>query len=108
MSQFAAFLHRSRKCKILLMNSPIIELLAQIASGISIFEPFRRTGREMLEFQETVHRLQEMEAQGLISRLFLQKREIAGQSFCDLVMVTNGLTEEGRRLLEEHQGMKQD
>ena len=62
----------------------------------------------MLEFQETVHRLQEMEAQGLVSRLFLQKREIAGQPYCDLVMVTGGLTDEGRRLLEEHHGVKQE
>lgn len=85
------------------MTSPFLDLLQQIASGICIFEPFRRTGREMMEFQDMAHRLLEMERLGLIRRTFTQVREIAGTQYYDLVMVQGGLTTEGERLLSEHQ-----
>lgn len=86
-----------------MMTSPMLNLLAHIASGISIFEPFGRT--ELLGFQDTVHRLQEMERQGLISRVFTQPRMIISQEYCDLVMVQGGFTAEGERLLAEHQSV---
>ncbi len=39
------------------MATPFIDLLKQIASGVTIYEPFRRTERELKEFQDTVDRL---------------------------------------------------
>ncbi len=87
-------------------TSPLIDLLKQIDSGIQIFEPFRRTSAEMVEFQETVRRLQELEQLGLVRRVFTQTRNIAGQDYYDLAMVQGGMTAEGKRLLEEHTGGK--
>ncbi len=84
--------------------SPLIDLLRQIDSGIAIFEPFRRTSAELMEFQETVRRLQELEQLGLVRRVFTQVRNIAGQDYFDLAMVQGGMTAEGKRLLEEHTG----
>lgn len=46
------------------MNSPFIDLLKQIASGVTIYEPVRRDAQGMAEFQDTVHRLREMERLG--------------------------------------------
>lgn len=86
------------------MESLFLDLLKQIDGGIQIFEPFRRTSRELVEFQDTVARLLEMEKLGLIRRTFTQKREIAGAEYCDLVMVLGGLTTEGERLLAEYRG----
>ncbi len=86
------------------MTSPFLDLLKQIDEGISIFEPFRRTSHEMVEFQDTVARLQEMEQLGLVRRTYTQQREIAGREYIDFVMVQGGLTAEGQRLLAEHRG----
>jgi hypothetical protein len=88
--------------------SPLLDLLRQIDAGVSIFEPFRRTSAELVAFQETVRRLQELEQLGLVRRLFTQVRNIAGQDYYDLAMVQGGITAEGKRLLEEHAGGKQN
>lgn len=89
------------------MTSPFLDLLKQIDEGIQIFEPFRRTSRELVEFQDTVARVLEMEKLGLVRRTFTQKREIAGSEYCDLIMVQGGLTAEGKRLLAEHRGAEE-
>lgn len=83
-------------------NLLIIELLKQIADGIVIYEPFRRTPQELAEFQLTVERLLEMERLRLVRRVYTQQREIAGQSHYDLAMVQGGLTAEGEQLLAKH------
>ena len=83
------------------MRSAFLDLLKQIGSGVVIFEPFPRTAEGMSEFQDTVHRLREMERLGLVGRLFLQTRANREGEYVDLVMVQNGLTNEGRRLLAE-------
>ena len=70
------------------MSSPFLALLQQIASGISIFEPLGRTGREIAAFQETAHRLLEMERLGLIGRVCTEVREIAGTEFYGYVEYT--------------------
>ncbi|MBA3712815.1 MAG: hypothetical protein H0W76_10255 [Pyrinomonadaceae bacterium] len=88
-------------------TSPLLDLLAQIDAGIIIFEPFPRTSAELVAFQETVRRLQEMEQLGLVRRVFTQVRHIAGQDYFDLAMVQGGMTAEGQRLLEEHTGGQQ-
>lgn len=88
--------------------SPLLDLLTQIDAGISIFEPFRRTSAELVAFQETVRRLQELEHLGLVRRVFTQVRNIAGQDYFDLAMVQGGMTDEGKRLLEEYTGGKQN
>ena len=67
------------------MASPFLDLLTQIASGFSIFEPFHRTRGEIVEFQNTVERLLAMKRQGLISYVFTQKREIDSQEYVDMV-----------------------
>jgi len=59
----------------------------QIDSGITIFEPFHRTSAEMVAFQETVQRLQELFQLGLMRRVFTQVHNIAGQDYYDLAMV---------------------
>ncbi len=79
-----------------------LDLLERIASGVIIYEPFRRTGQELIDFQDLVARLQQMEAAGLIRRLFTEKREIAGVEYFNLAMVQGGLTQEGERVLREH------
>jgi hypothetical protein len=88
-----------------LMTSHFLELLRQIASGVVIYEPFRRAAQKLREFQDLVHCLQEMEQLGLIGRLFIQKRMSGSAECVDLVMVQSGLTAEGQRLLaeQEHQ-----
>ena len=50
-----------------------------------MFEPLGRTGRELAAFQDTAHRLLEMERLGLIGRAFTEVREIAGTEFYDYV-----------------------
>ena len=66
-----------------------------------IFEPFRRDAEELRDFQDTVHRLQEMERLGLIKHLFIQKRAHRSEEYVDLVMIQGGITFEGQRLLSE-------
>ena len=84
------------------MSSPFLDLLKQIGDGVVIFEPFRRDAQGMREFEDTVHRLEEMERNGLIGQLFMQKRTGRGGEYVDLVMVQGGgLTLEGKRLLAE-------
>jgi hypothetical protein len=85
------------------MTSPFLDLLEQVASGISIFEPFYRTPDAMQEYQDLVHRLQEMERCGLIGRLWTEVRETAGVEHYISVMVIGGLTSEGERLLAQRQ-----
>ena len=89
------------------MISPVLELLKKINEGVIIYEPFRRDAQGMQEFQDIVHRLQEMERQGLIGRLFIQKRMGVSVEYIDMVMVQNGLTVEGKRLLAEHERRSQ-
>ena len=55
----------------------------------------------LTEFQDTVHRLREMERLGLVGRLFVQARTSRGAEVVDLVMIQGGLTGEGQRLLDE-------
>ena len=83
------------------MATPFIDLLKQIASGVTIYEPFRRTTEELRKFQDTVDRLKEMEQLGLIRRLFTQTRTSSDGEHVDLAMVQGGLTPEGQRLLDE-------
>ena len=89
--------------KMLSMKSPFRELLAQLASGITIFEPFHRTPHGINEFQDTVQRLLEMEREGLVGRVFTEKRSSRGQDYYILASVRSGLTTAGERLLAEHQ-----
>ena len=85
------------------MTTPFIDLLQRIADGVTIYEPYSRNARAMLEFQDTVARLQEMEREGLVRRVWTQMREIAGSQYYDMAMVQGGLTAEGERMLEEQQ-----
>ena len=90
------------------MTSAYLHLLEQIASGIVIFEPLYRRGRELLEFQATVERLLEMHQLGLVHQVWTQKREIAGTEYYDMAVVRGGLTTGGEQLLEEQRGAGQD
>lgn len=83
------------------MRSPFLGLLRQIADGIVIYEPFPRDARGLSEFQDTVHRLREMERLGLVGRLFVQTRRSRDAEVVDMVMVQGGLTAEGQRLLAD-------
>jgi len=84
------------------MSLPFLDLLKQIADGVVIYEPFRRDAEGISEFQDTVHRLQEMERLELIGRLFMEKRTSRGEEQIDLVMIQGGLTPEGQRVLAEN------
>ena len=84
------------------MTTPLIDLLQQIASGVTIYEPYPRTSQALVEFQDLVHRLQEMERLGWVTKVWTQVRQIAGSEYYDMAMVTRGLTEEGERVLAEH------
>ena len=86
------------------MNLPFLDLLKQIAGGVVIYEPFRRDAEGLNEFQDTVHRLQEMERLGLVGRLFIEKRTSRGAEHIDFVMIQGGLTSEGQRVLVENFG----
>jgi hypothetical protein len=88
------------------MDSPFLDLLKQIADGVAIYEPFRRDAKGMAEFQDTVHRLREMERLGLVRQLFVQARASRGAEVVDMVMVQGGLTREGQRLLDEQSGLR--
>lgn len=85
----------------LTMSSPFLDLLRQIADGVVIYEPFRRDAQGMAEFQDTVHRLREMERLGLVGRLFVQTQTSRDAEIVDMVMVQGGLTVEGQRLLAD-------
>lgn len=52
------------------MRSPFLDLLKSIAGGVVIYEPFPRNAQGMMEFQDTVHRLLEMERLGLVSLIY--------------------------------------
>ena len=82
-------------------QSPFLELLKQIDAGISIFEPLGRTPETLREFADTVARLEEMKELGFVQQLFTQTRTSFGEEQIIMVMVVEGLTEEGRRLLSE-------
>ncbi len=84
-------------------SQTLLILLAQIESGIIIFEPFRRTPQEIAEFQETVERLQELKQLNLIRGLFTERRAFADGEHCVLAMVQGGLTADGEQLLTKHQ-----
>ncbi len=86
---------------------PVLKLLEQIASGVTIYEPYPRTSQALVEFQDLVHRLQEMERSGLVTMVWTQVRQIAGSEYYDMAMVTRGLTEEGERVLSEHVGKRE-
>ncbi|HZS45951.1 MAG TPA: hypothetical protein VFC63_12680 [Blastocatellia bacterium] len=86
------------------MNQPFLELLKQVANGVVIYEPFRRDAQGLNDFQDTVHRLQEMEKLGLIGKLFVEKRTRHGLEQIDFVMIQGGLTPEGQRLLTDTAG----
>ena len=60
----------------------------------------------MAEFQDTVHRLREMERLGLVRQLCVQARASRGAEVADMVMVQGGLTREGERLLDEQSGLR--
>ena len=90
------------------MTSAYLHLLEQIASGIVIFEPLYRRGRELLEFQATVERLLEMHQLGLVHQVWTQQREIAGTEYYDMAVVRGGLTPEGALLLAQQRGAGQD
>jgi len=81
------------------LHSPFLDLLKQIESGVTIFEPFGRTPEKLREFDDTVARLREMERLGLIRQLFAQTHTSFGEEQINLVMITGGLTEEAKRLL---------
>lgn len=81
-------------------QSPFLNLLQQIADGVSIFEPFTRAPEKLVEFEDTVARLKEMERLDLIGKLFIQTRTYRSEETIDMVMIVGGLTEEGRRLLD--------
>lgn len=83
--------------------SPLLKLLAQIDSGISIYEPFNRTPEIVREFADTVSRLEEMKRLGLVRQLFTQTRTSFGEEQIVMVMVVGGLTDEGKRMLLEHE-----
>jgi hypothetical protein len=83
------------------MKSAFLDLLKQVADGVTIYEPFRRDPQGLAEFQDTVHRLREMERLGLIGRLFMQTRQSRDAEVVELVMVQGGLTFDGQRLLDE-------
>lgn len=85
------------------MSSPFLDLLRQIAGGVVIFEPFRRDTGGLLEYQDTVHRLREMERLGLVGRLFVQTRTRHSTEYVDFVMVQGGITVEGKRLVAEQE-----
>ena len=83
------------------MTTPFLDLLKQINDGVIIYEPLRRSGRELAEFHDTVERLKEMERLGLIGHLLTQTRTAPHGDYIDFVMVRGGLTPEGKRLLED-------
>jgi len=78
---------------------PFLKLLKQIADGVSIYEPFNRTPECLREFRDRVARLEEMKRLGLFRQLFTQTRTSFGEE--QIVMVVGGLTQEGRRLLDQ-------
>ena len=83
------------------MSSPFLDLLKQISDGVVIYEPFRRDNQGLNEFQDTVHRLREMERLGPLGHLFVQTRTSRDAEVVDMVMVQGGLTVEGQRLLAD-------
>ena len=93
----------SVRYNVYLMTFPFLELLKRIADGVAIYEPFRRDAEGLREFQDTVHRLQEMERLGLVGPLFVQRRMKRGAEYVDLIMVQGGLTDEGKRLLAQQE-----
>jgi len=86
------------------VQPPFLSLLKQIADGVTIYEPFTRTPEKLREFEDTVARLRKMERLGLIGKLFIQTRTSSGAESVEMVMVTGGITEEGARLLAQHDG----
>ncbi len=56
------------------MTTLLLYLLKQIADEVIIYEPLRRPTNELREFQNTVHRLREMERLGLSRRLSTQTK----------------------------------
>jgi len=83
------------------MSSPFLDLLKQISNGVIIYEPFPRDAQGMAEFQDTVHRLREMDRLDLVGRLFVQTRTSRDAEVVDMVLVQGGLTVEGQRLLTD-------
>lgn len=83
------------------VRSPFLKLLKQIDAGVTIYEPFARTPEKLSEFQDTVAHLEEIKRLGLVRQLFTQTRTSFGEEQIVMVMVVGGLTQEGRRLLDQ-------
>ena len=77
------------------MNEEQAKLLEQIESGITIFEPFYRRSKELLEFQQLVETLLELEAEKLIGRVWTQQQHISGVDYYDVAVVYSGMRDEG-------------
>lgn len=73
------------------MTTPFLELLTEIASGTTMFEPVSRTSRDIVEFQNTVARLREMEHLNFIRGVWKQVREIAGQEYYEKEMALDNI-----------------
>ncbi len=86
------------------MDAKTKELLEQMAGGIIIFEPLRRTSRELTEFQETARLLLLMEQQGLIHHCYPTEFEIAGANYFDRMYIPRGLTPAGEAALRSARG----
>jgi len=85
------------------MKPAVIDILKQIASGVTIYEPFGRTPHDLQKFQDIVIRLQEAEREGLVKQLFLQYRAgHQGEDQIELVMVQGGLTDAGEKIMKEN------
>ena len=85
------------------MKPAVIDILKQIASGVTIYEPFGRTPHDLQKFQDIVLRLQEAEREGLVKQLFLQYRAgHQGEDQIELVMVQGGLTDAGEKIMKEN------
>lgn len=61
------------------------KLLEQIAGGVTIFQPSRRTAQGLTEFQSLAGELLAAEREGLVGRCVTHRGEIAGQEFYDYV-----------------------
>src|SRR3712207_1498601 len=74
------------------------ELLEQIAGGVTIFEPRRRTSQELTRFQQLARLLLRLERGGLIHHCYTVEQEIAGVKYFDRVHIPRGLTPQGEEV----------
>lgn len=77
----------------------LYSLLEEIKAGTTTFKPASENEADMLDFQPIARMLAYANGEGLLNSFELQRENQSGNRWCDLVLVSGGLSYKGERFL---------